>query len=104
MVGNNCTGIRFITAQDHVAAGLATELKAGALKRGSDFTTSKDRWGALPRRSSFCLRRVNFNKFFAALDGYRITGLAAILHVKFHGFADIAQCLGAVVALTDTAG
>ena len=41
VVGNNGTGVRFIPAQNHMTAGLATERETGAFQGGANFTAER---------------------------------------------------------------
>jgi hypothetical protein len=41
MIRNDNAGIRFVATQDHVAARLATEYKAGAFQHGANLPARK---------------------------------------------------------------
>lgn len=41
VVRDDGAGARIVPAQDHMAAGLATEHESGAFQRGADFTAGK---------------------------------------------------------------
>ena len=109
VVGNDSPGVWIVPAEDHVAAGLATENEAGALQRGADITSGKigGEFGHVltyPFSMRFPrLRGLDFNEFLASLCRDRIAGVTAILQVKLNGLSNICQGLRAIVALGYTA-
>jgi hypothetical protein len=87
VIGDDSAGVRLVATQDHVAAGLAAEDKAGAFKGGANFSAGQVGGEFGHEFASVALRGINFDELLAGFGGDGVTGVTAIFDVELDGFA-----------------